>query len=63
MTWLTNKADLLEMAILNKDEVIDLRNKLIIYESLIAQKVKSYEMLVGNSKKLKLHIESILQSK
>ena len=53
----------MEMAILNKDEVIVLRNKLIIYESLIAQKVKSYEMLVGNSKKLKLHIESILQSK
>lgn len=63
MTWLTNNADLLEMAIVNKDEVIVLRNKLIIYESLIAQKVKSYEMLVEDSKQLKLRIESILQSK
>lgn len=63
MTWLTNNADLVEMAILNKNEVIVLRNKLIIYESLIAQKVKSYEMLVEESKKLKMRIESILQSK
>lgn len=63
LTWLTNNADLLEMAIVNKDELIVLRNKLIIYESLIAQKVKSYEMLVEDSKQLKLRIESILQSK
>lgn len=29
-----------------------LRNKLIIYESLIAQKVESYEMIVEESKAL-----------
>lgn len=62
LTWLMSNVDLLEMKILNKDELIMLRNKLVIYESFIGQKVESYEMVVENSKKLKLHIESILKA-
>lgn len=62
LTWLMSNVDLLEMKILNKDELIVLRNKLVIYESFIGQKVENYEMVVENSKKLKLHIESILKA-
>ena len=60
MTWLTNNVDLLEMEIQNTDELMILRNKLLIYGSLIDQKVKSYEMIVKDSKELKLQIESML---
>lgn len=63
LTWLTNNVDLLEMEILNKEELIVLRNKLIIYESLIGQKVKAYEMIVEDSRKLKQRIESIIKAK
>ncbi len=63
LTWLTNNADLMEMEILNKDELIVLRNKLIIYQSLIDQKTESYKMLVEHSKKLKEQIESVLKTK
>lgn len=63
LTWLTNNVDLVEMKVLNKDELMVLRNKLIIYEALIDQKVKTYEMVVEDSKKLKLRIESILEAK
>lgn len=63
LTWLTNNADLLEMEILNKDNLIVLRNKLIIYQSLIDQKTESYKMLVEHSKKLKEQIESALKTK
>tara|TARA_R110000850_G_scaffold147130_1_gene269320 strand:- start:28940 stop:29596 length:657 start_codon:yes stop_codon:yes gene_type:complete len=62
LTWFTNNVDMSEMEILNKNELVILRNKLIVYESLIDQKVKNYEMIVKDSKQLKLHIESILKS-
>jgi hypothetical protein len=60
LIWLTNNVDLLTMEILQPDELILLRNKLIIYQSLIEQKVQAYEMIVENSKQLKTRIESIL---
>jgi len=60
LTWYTSNVDMLEMRLLNKDELIVLRNKLLIYTSLIDQKVKSYEMIVEDSKELKERIESIL---
>lgn len=63
LTWFTKNVDLLKMELINKDEFIILRNKLIIYKSLIEQKVESYEMVVEKSKELKLHIESILNTK
>lgn len=62
LTWLTNNVDLVDMKILNKDELIVLRNKLIIYGSLIDQKVKTYEMIVEDSKELKQRIETLLES-
>lgn len=62
LAWLTNNVDLLEMEVLNKNELIVLRNKLFIYTSLIDQKVRSYEMIVEDSKELKLQIESILEA-
>ncbi len=61
LKWITNNVDLLEMKILNEDKLIVLRNNLIIYESLIDQKVQTYEMVVENSKKLKVSIESKLK--
>ena len=63
LTWLTNNVDMLNMEVLNKGELTVLRNKLIIYESLIDQKVKTYEMIVEDSRELKQRIESTLQSK
>lgn len=60
LAWLTNNVDLLTMEIRKPDELVLLRNKLFIYQSLIEQKVQSYEMIVEDSKQLKLRIESIL---
>jgi hypothetical protein len=62
LTWLTANVDLLEMRLMNKDELMVFKNKLIIYGSLVDQKVESYEMIVENSRGLKLYIESILES-
>lgn len=62
LTWITINIDLMEMKLLKEDELIVLRNKLIIYESLIDQKVNSYKMIVEDSKKLKRSIESKLKS-
>lgn len=60
LTWYMGNVDMLQMRLLNKDELIILRNKLLIYTSLIDQKVKSYEMIVEDSKGLKERIDSIL---
>lgn len=62
MAWLTLNADLLNMEILNQNELVVFRNKLIIYTSLISQKVNSYQWVVENSKKLKLQIEQFLNT-
>ena len=63
LSWVTTNVDLMEMKLLKRDELIILRNKLIIYESLIEQKVSSYQQIVEDSKKLTFNIESILDSK
>ena len=60
MTWLTTNVDLTDMQLIHSDELIVFKNKLIIYGSLINQKVESYEMIVEDSKKLQLQIESLL---
>lgn len=62
LPWLTYNVDMVNMEILNRDELIILRNKLIIYGSLIDQKINAYEMLVEDSRELKLHFESILEA-
>jgi len=61
LKWTTNNVDLLEMKILNEDNLMVFKNNLLIYESLIDQKVQTYEMVVENSKKLKANIESRLK--
>ena len=63
LPWLTNNVDLIEMRVLNENELLPLRNKLIIYLSLIDQKVNSYQMLVDDSEKVKQQIEALLESK
>ncbi|MCA1762492.1 MAG: hypothetical protein ABR574_08855 [Cryomorphaceae bacterium] len=63
LPWLTNNVDLIEMRVLNENELVPLRNKLIIYLSLIDQKLNSYQMLVDDSEKVKQKIEAVLESK
>ena len=60
MSWLTINVDLTDMQLIHTNELIVFRNKLIIYGSLINQKVESYEMIVEDSKKLQFQIESLL---
>lgn len=63
MAWLTNNVDLTNMEFIHTDELTVFINKLIIYGSLISQKIESYKMSVESSRELKLQIESILDSK
>jgi hypothetical protein len=63
LSWLTNNVDLVDMTFLKTDELIILRNKLFIYASILDQKVETYEMIVEDSKQLKVSIESILSLK
>ncbi|MDT0538605.1 hypothetical protein [Croceitalea sp. P059] len=61
LKWLTGNVDLMEMTLLRKDDLIGLRNKIIVYESLVKQKVNAYQLVVEESKKLKLNLESQLK--
>ena len=63
LRWLTDNVDLMEMKLLREDDLIGLRNKIIVYESLVGQKINSYKLVTEDSKKLKLSIESKLKSK
>jgi hypothetical protein len=63
LTWLTRNADLAEMQVLNTAELTEFSNKLIIYGSLIDQKVEAYKTLVEESGKLKSSLEAALGSK
>lgn len=62
LVWLTNNVDLIEMEILDKKDLTVLINHLIIYGSLIDQKVESYKSIVEDSKKLKERIEALIAS-
>jgi len=61
--WLTNNVDLRDMKLLDEANLIALPNKLIVYQSLIDQKINSYRLIVEESKKLKLSIESKINPK
>jgi len=61
MAWLTNNVDLTNMEFIHTNELTVFLNKLIIYGSLVSQKIESYEMSVESSRELKLQIESILE--
>lgn len=60
LPWMTDNVDLMSMQVLNFDALIVLRNKLIIYQSLIDQKVSNYKDLAENSKLLKEHITGFI---
>lgn len=63
LPWAIRNIDLQEMKFLNEDEKIVLKNKIIIYESLVSQKVEAYKMIVKKSKVLREKIDSELKSK
>ncbi len=60
LDWFTNNADLTTMEISNDANLTVLNNKIMIYESLLAQKISSYELVVEESKVLKTHLDSLL---
>jgi hypothetical protein len=63
LTWLTEEVDLMDVKISDRDKLVVLRNKLLIYESFLTQKVTAYEGIVEDSKKLKSQIESVLEAR
>lgn len=62
LSWLANNFDLMDVEISKEDDLVVLRNKLLIYESLVGQKVDTYEKIVSDSRELKEQIESMLDS-
>ena len=61
LPWAISNMDLMEMRLLDDYDKIILKNKIIIYKSLILQKVDSYKMIVEESVKLKAKIDSVLE--
>lgn len=49
------------MKFINENEIIVLKNKIIIYESLISQKVDAYKIIIKESEKLIEKIDSQLK--
>lgn len=62
LDWITRNVDLMEMKLVKKDDLILLRNKLIVYQSLIEQKLNSYQMVLEDSKKLQQKIAAEIKS-
>ncbi len=62
LIWLSNHADLMNMKIIDEEEIPILINKLIIYSSLVNQKVDNYEMVLEESKQLRQHLDSLLEA-
>ncbi|WKK76751.2 DUF6090 family protein [Marivirga salinae] len=60
LPWYMNNLDFTNMQVLNPSELVVLRNKLIIYETLIDQKLQSYEGIVRESKALKNSIDALI---
>lgn len=61
LKWLSLNADLVEMELLNKEGLIVLRNKVLIYKSLIDQKIENYKMIVDESNHLKGQLDSLIK--
>ncbi|MCB0786805.1 MAG: hypothetical protein KDC02_21680, partial [Flavobacteriales bacterium] len=60
LPWLTLNMDLATMQLLKEDELTVLKNKLIIYGSLVEQKVGSYEAMAESSEALRERIAAAL---
>ncbi len=63
VSWLTNNADLMEVKLLEDAPLIVFRNKLMMYQSLISQKVNNYEKIVEESKALEEKLQSLANKK
>lgn len=62
LSWLIEHTDLLNLQLPKGEDGIVLRNKLIVYESIIGQKVEAYRMVVDRSKQLRDSLEAHLSS-
>ncbi len=62
MHWLQLNSDLMNMKLLKDRELLVLRNTLMIYQSLVDQKVRNYQLVVEESKALKEQIALLLVS-
>jgi len=58
--WLTEHADLTNLAFDSEEQLTTFKNKLIIYQSLIEQKVSSYQVIVDESKALASELDTYL---
>ena len=63
LSWINYNFDLIDMSIVKKDELVVLRNKLIMYQSFIDSKIECYQMILDSSKALISSIESKLDSR
>lgn len=59
--WLTQNADLMDMQVSTESDWVVLRNTLLIYQSLVAQKVKNYAEIVEESRQLQNKLDSLVQ--
>ncbi|MBX2815735.1 MAG: hypothetical protein KTR24_07050 [Saprospiraceae bacterium] len=60
LSWLISNVDILDMKLVKRDDLLTLRNKLVIYGSLVEQKVLAYKSIVEESKDLQSTIEALL---
>lgn len=60
LDWVAENIDLLTMEFIHENDLTVFQNRLLIYQSLIDQKVSSYEEILENSKALKAKIEEHL---
>lgn len=58
LPWLTQHVDLGQMRFVSRDAFLPFKNKLIIYSSLISQKVDSYEIVVAEAKEVVTYLET-----
>jgi len=61
LSWYSQNVDILNMQLMNEANLTVFRNKLLIYQSLLDQKIETYKMVVRDSKALKSEIESLLE--
>lgn len=63
MSWLRLNTDLMQMKLLPDRELLVLQNTLMIYQSLVNQKVRQYGLVVEESKALQEQIEGVLTNR
>ena len=61
LSWYSLNVDMLNMQLMEDANLTVFKNKLLIYQSLLDQKIETYKMVVRDSKALKSEIESLLE--